>query len=763
MKRVLFFLSTVLFLLSTKIGTAQNELADSLQVDTEVLCSANLDTHILEVNISGGTPPYQVSGAVEGIVGEGLTSPFVLGPFPDGAFFSLLVIDAMGNMVTIEDAVSCLPHECQSDIGDLLSTQSDNPTDIIYLSPEDTLMVEAPYTTTEDDGLLFFYIVHETIDGFSFNETFSYDTLATNHTGIFTIADLLPTIELGKTYYVTLVGSYDVNGDGSYAETFDAPCSGIRSNTLSFSFIEDLSVDINMLCNMDEDTYLLHINVSDGVPPYQVSGSVEGVVGVDLLNPIIAGPFEAGVSYELLVEDALGNIVTEVNTPMPICQAICDTNKAGLLSADTLFVCAADTITISNPTASPNPSTDIFVYIVHEKTVGANGEDTIGHILGTFKADSLDNPTVSLTQANLPTAETNKVYYVTAITGFDSDNDGLPDAEYGCFDIANTTDESIIGTPIVFLEAITITHETYCDIFEGIFRLTFTLSGGLPAFDSTKLYEVIGLENGAFVEQDTIVTGAFSQEDTTILTFVPDHEILWSLLVTDDLCNSEEKVDSNNCYCIDCVYVYTGEDATIQTTGADDCKYTYTLDGDAEDDYWIINEADHLEISSIYNDNATITAKYPGSYTITRVRLAEFSDIIVAQDEVTITFLPCIRKTIHNEPELSILSTSALFPKTSEAEVELLNDHLTIMMFPNPITTYFNTTITGIPAEYELTAQILDITGRLLKEKSVGKYRNWKTNVEQIVTKGIFFVKLQVYDEKGILVEETIKKMVKMN
>ncbi|MEZ4886530.1 MAG: T9SS type A sorting domain-containing protein [Chitinophagales bacterium] len=162
--------------------------------------------------------------------------------------------------------------------------------------------------------------------------------------------------------------------------------------------------------------------------------------------------------------------------PSPDCPVLLCTADAGTMPSEMVLVCDEDAALIAAEGVVLE-NDDVLVYVLH-----TSPDETLGDIIEIFFSPQVDNANFS--------ANTNTVYYFSAIAGPEGDtDDNFPDLNSECTKIA-------AGTPVVFLQPIEIVVAEDCNMETGNVEVSFIVMGGLPAFDENALYNTDG--NGIF-------------------------------------------------------------------------------------------------------------------------------------------------------------------------------------------------------------------------------------------------------------------------
>ncbi|MFK7906068.1 MAG: T9SS type A sorting domain-containing protein [Chitinophagales bacterium] len=180
---------------------------------------------------------------------------------------------------------------------------------------------------------------------------------------------------------------------------------------------------------------------------------------------------------------------------------------AGTMPSDQQLVCAENIVNLSSSNFSLGMN-DVLVYAVHTSPTG-----TPGTILGINNTGSFNFTDLS------DEASYNTEYYISAVAGPDEDGDGIPDLESDCLRVAT-------GTPTVFLAPIVLERWADCNLIDLDYEIHFTISGGLPEYDTGSQYSVTGIIGESYT---------FAQAQVGASVLLGENEEFF-LDVNDDLC-----------------------------------------------------------------------------------------------------------------------------------------------------------------------------------------------------------------------------------
>ncbi len=179
----------------------------------------------------------------------------------------------------------------------------------------------------------------------------------------------------------------------------------------------------------------------------------------------------------------------------------CSTDNAegGNIIVNENLVCAEETLVVENETAFI-PSDYLLTYFLVDE-------------LGAIQATNNEG-IFSLSQQNL---QANTTYQVNSVINTDENGDGLADMEGDCTVFSNNQPTVIFLAPIDII----IVGERCVD---RNYELSFTITGGLPAFDESANYSVTGDYEGIVAWGDTL-TVTYQGDAAYQLTVAPDLQL----------------------------------------------------------------------------------------------------------------------------------------------------------------------------------------------------------------------------------------------
>ena len=155
------------------------------------------------------------------------------------------------------------------------------------------------------------------------------------------------------------------------------------------------------------------------------------------------------------------------------CDVPCDPTP-GVMPSDTEIVCAGFTANVQANGALVDPNfNEVQTYVLHDGTAS-----TLGNVLAVSSSGSFAQGGLSA----------NTVYYISSVVG---PNDGSGNPIFGddCTAVSN-------GTPVVFLNPITMTYTYSCDDESGEFTAYVQVFGGYPEYNIGASYDIVGTYTG---------------------------------------------------------------------------------------------------------------------------------------------------------------------------------------------------------------------------------------------------------------------------
>lgn len=288
---------------------------------------------------------------------------------------------------------------------------------------------------------------------------------ATNPSSGFFANDGSTGAPLGALSYVSYVIGLDADADGAIDDLSD-PCTQVASGAELY-LMNEISITYTVTCNAD-GLYMVEYFINGGEPELlDANGNQLSNQGYDItvtdangtsttLNdqlsngPYIAGPF-ADLSTTIIIGNDEKNCSGSVTiTPTVPCSCTAD---AGSMPSGLISVCDGGTAS-AQATGAVGGFMGSVCYALHDSPTGVPGTIYAVNSTGTFS-----NPGVSGT------------LYISSVAG--------PAGANGCPDLSDNCTVVAPGTPVVFLDPITVTCVPSCvDGASDGYTLTCTISGG---------------------------------------------------------------------------------------------------------------------------------------------------------------------------------------------------------------------------------------------------------------------------------------------
>ena len=288
------------------------------------------------------------------------------------------------------------------------------------------------------------------------------------------------------------LGTFEV----SYTST-NAECEGTFFGTVTISDIPTFEIlDLNCLNDgTDGFTAEIVVNGNDG-ETFNIDGDFSTTA---MANTAFTATFASGgdgvSQFSLIIinnETTCADNLTFIAPECPECFP-----EAGTMPTDLQAVCSDGSVSATTTGEFLEPN-QVLGYILHD-----SDSDSYGNILG-------QNTSGNFFFADLNDAEYMTEYYISAVVGFPDEN-GFPLLDDSCTDIN-------AGTPILFISPLSYTIDEDCDWQTGDFTVVVQPEGGLPAYDNTATYNVIGDFAGELFFGETF-TSTFAEGETTVYEY----------------------------------------------------------------------------------------------------------------------------------------------------------------------------------------------------------------------------------------------------
>jgi len=406
---------------------------------SSTVCDDVTGTTTVTYSFTGGLPSYDgssytISGSASGSAAAGQALTFTL---PEGSgSYDITATD--GNACTGIAQGSYICDGCDNDPG------TPNAAQFTCASATANGASNGPIV---DRGIIA-YALH---DGFNSVG----NILGTSATGQFTNDG---TYAYNTQYYITAIVGPDANNDG--IPDLDDPCTVVQLPGSPVIFLSPITGTSSTTCDEVSGTTTVSYTFTGGLSAYDgssytVSGDASGSAGNNQTLTFTVA--EGAGSYTLSATDANG--CTGAITGSYNCEG-CD-NFPGTPNA-AQYVC--DGASVNGYVSDPVIDVGGITYALHD------GSTSVGTIYDVSSNSQF---------VNNGTYPTNTQLYISSIVGPDGDGDGVPDLNDPC------TVVQLPGSPVVFLTPIQGTASTDCDDASGTATVTYSFSGGLPAFDGS--------------------------------------------------------------------------------------------------------------------------------------------------------------------------------------------------------------------------------------------------------------------------------------
>lgn len=228
---------------------------------------------------------------------------------------------------------------------------------------------------------------------------------------------------------------------------------------------EPLTAQTLSITDNGDGTYTVVIKLTGGNGTYTVNGD-------DLTGDTYTATENCGTNLDYFATDSDGHTTSgNITAPCdatPECPEI--TVIGDMSPLDSPFICDGGLAIASFGGTFSSPSPFAISYALHTSSTSQ-----LGDVLALSADGIFEMPAI---------AEYNMGYYISLVLGNDANGDNVPDFD-DCLIVTP-------GTPVVFLQPITQTISIDCNNVSGEYQVEVTLNGGLPAYDPTAYYTVIG-------------------------------------------------------------------------------------------------------------------------------------------------------------------------------------------------------------------------------------------------------------------------------
>jgi len=655
---------------------------NAISITYTTFCNADGD-YMVEYSITGGEPELtdaygnQLSNqgydiTVTDASGNSTTlndqlsnGPYMAGPFADLSTTIIIGNDEKNctSSVTITPTVPC---SCTADAGTM-------PTGQISVCDGGTASAQATGAVGGFMGSIC-YALHDSPTGVPGT------IYAVNSTGTFSNPGVS-----GTLYISSIAGPAGANGCPDLSES----CTVVAPGT-PVVFLDPVVVSCAPSCiSGSDDGYILTCTITGGDGNYTITGSpTDGTTIAD------------GTPWSVSVTDGAG---CSGNTSGSGLDCGCN-NSVGAMPSSTIYACDGDAATATSSGFVLNAANgDVITYALHTAPGSTSGMVQGFSANGSFDNDDYDN---------------NILYYISAIVGPDMDGDGVPDLGSPCTSVAP-------GTPVVFLDPISVNSTQSCDNTTGEYTVTYSVSGGLPAYDATSTYSVSGDDNTTGVMPNT--DGSFGP--------LPDGST-YSILVADGAnCSQSHTVGPIECQKLPVTLIaYSGEAAP----NGNILKWSTA--------------------SELYNDHFTLYSSTDGS---------EFTEIAVIDGSGT-----TYSSTSYSYNDKTAVNNAVTYYRLEQSDFDGTTENLGLVSIERNVETVFNiSSLQPIPVisnlELIFTTQdemtdvnvsVFDVIGRVVNDWTVDAQEGVNTfNVEvNDLNSGVYFIAIK--QNENVVTKRFIKE-----
>jgi|GEM_PF-1711186 len=442
---------------------------DQIEVSPSLDCDDETGIVQISFNPTGGYPAYINSGTFYSI---SINGDF----FGDISFNNtgLSEISASNYELTIEDENNCSltvggPTNCGNQFcSNQLGSQ---PQEAFTLCDRESVNAAVENFTITDEAQLI-YVLHNRANVIG-------EILDLNTTGIFINNDAQYPLNT-QLYVSAVIGTLGENGLPDFLE----PCTITNLPGTPVTFLPAVTVLDDIQCESDNDEITVVFSILGGSGQYTITGDFTG----NIMPPNTLGIFtlpSSAQNYALTITDNSNNCETLIVRATECIPTTCNNNSAGSVTQFSQFLCNNESVNVT--AQNWQASDDYFLYyFLHD------GFNNIGNIVdfnttGTF--------------INNGQYEANKQFYVSsAVT---TSTGGNPNLNSPCFIAA------LPGTPVIFYDPISVSIvEEACNINTGNYTVRFSISGGVPSFNSSKFYTVSGILISNNITAGQVVTTA---------------------------------------------------------------------------------------------------------------------------------------------------------------------------------------------------------------------------------------------------------------
>lgn len=262
----------------------------------------------------------------------------------------------------------------------------------------------------------------------------------------------------------TFVITYSTQGECAASKSIEAVAYP--------DFTAELTFDNDACLNNGTDEFKFTYTVlSNAIDDFTFEGDINKITKANAPKTLTLSSANHSDGINFTVSYNNGFCSKTFSIAAPICPSC--TPNAGTMPSETIIACSNNAaIATTNGEFIDDGAT--LTYILHTKSGTSAGNILASSSIGTFS------------KITVPAIIYYQTYYISAIVGFDKNNDEIPDLNDNCTAIAP-------GTPVIFLAPIQFLIDEHCDWnYTGDFTITVGLKGGYPQYNHLANYTVQG-------------------------------------------------------------------------------------------------------------------------------------------------------------------------------------------------------------------------------------------------------------------------------
>lgn len=321
------------------------------------------------------------------------------------------------------------------------------------LCPQDSIQVQIDCVISnefcENYNIIDNYDIHYFLTTSPYYNPALYTIISSNTTGVFYTNDVPPSYRDTLLYIIAVDPSFIPNFQNYfYYNEYYSDYYYVKIGVQPVVFLSPIQANAQIFTTSAvSNEFYVSLQISGGITQYLQSGTY-GICNTDSLltwnsatqsAALVLGPFpnDSLSNFQIpdlcLFESNASCYAEGMQVPVACCELMMQPNCSypGTTPSDTVFVCYGETAWVqTQDTVLLNG--DVLAYVLHTNPGLSLGSALAFNNTGVFDANQIAELTFTQT------------YYISAITGPDEDNDGMPDPDNPCTLLA-------LGTPVVFL------------------------------------------------------------------------------------------------------------------------------------------------------------------------------------------------------------------------------------------------------------------------------------------------------------------------